>query len=78
MEDIQNLFKETIAEFTTSLKTLEKVGTNMAVSKAKQIIKQLKNNEITVLEVPDEFKHNVLSYWNEAPEQPLPLLGPTE
>lgn len=31
----------------------------MAVSKAKQIIKQLKNNEITVLEVPDEYKNNV-------------------
>ena len=31
----------------------------MAVSKAKQIIKQLKNNEITVLEVPDEYKYNV-------------------
>ena len=30
----------------------------MAVSKAKQIIKQLKNNEITMLEVPDEYKHN--------------------
>ncbi len=36
----------------------QKVGTELAVSIVKQIIKQLKNHEITVFEVPDEYKNN--------------------